>query len=174
MSGFLSQASSGYAIFKFFISWIVSILIIVIGIMLYNNGKKYDNWIRANANIVKSICNGSTPDPKTGRISYSCEMEVKYNNDLIGVLTMSSDRQLSVGETVNIMYDSQNPSDIKLNDNASKDIGKWMIGIGILLFIVSLFGIIYCISGDGCAGIGAVMAVTDTTSSLINQIKSNN
>lgn len=169
MSGseIMAQASSTYATFKFLTGFLFSILLTVMGVVLYKHGRKYRNWIRTTAEVTESECNESSRDYDTGKVTYTCVMEVKYNGEVVGTLRMVSDKKHLVGENVNVMYDPNNKESVEVQSMNTETIGKWVIGGGVFSASLSLLGVIYCISG-GCAGVGAVMAVSDTTSAIMS------
>lgn len=144
---------------------------IIFSIITY---KKYDivNWPNTNARITNSIC--SQYNSKSDDIivtNYKCNLDIEFlhNNNTIKTKHIIAESKVpyNIDEYIQIKYDPNNPLDvINKSDTSIVYIGSIVSFIGCILFILGLYGLIYC-KNNSCEVLGGIFVTND----VITRIK---
>ena len=121
-----------------FVGGIVSIILIIIAIhLLFIN---QSNLVDSNAIVVDSHC-VSNYDNKEG-VTYNCNLHIKYavgGKSYSGQISTTGSTSYTVGDNVDITYNSTNPSEVTARQLRDKTLGYILLGVGILIGAGSYF-----------------------------------
>jgi hypothetical protein len=187
-NSFVKEAAAGYAIYTFAGQLVLSIIMMVIGYFLRRHAKKFDSWIKTNATVIDPTCNKQTDISKEGtKISYNCSSKIKYSLDGSTVeVTDDESNDYSSGETLittinenvknpyykgqllEIIYNPLVPLDMNVGSyDMVKLFSNGLLIIGLILLLVSVFGLQYCIRNK-CTTLGAIFGFSSAVGAVGN------
>lgn len=125
------------SIFAHVLLFIFGLLFMIIGMSTIKHYNSYDT--QASAKVIETQCGNFRT--KSG-LSYSCNVKLEYFvKDLQTYKTQivqTSNVMYSIGEMINIRYNSKNSSQIILESDSNKLTGFIFSGVGLFIMIILL------------------------------------
>lgn len=149
---------------------IISIVMTFIGYKLIKDSKVYVDVL---GNIVKAVCNKiitiiKKDSTQTTEISYDCSLNVNYNvnnNKFNKIINTKTAKLYSSGDNIDLSYEENNPTNVRIKQISEKTIGKILIGIAIIIALFAIINAYLVTKSKSYATIsGATNALSDVSS----------
>ena len=154
---------------------IIGIVMIAVGIYLVRN--KAAQSVNTTAEVATAECKTvEVGTPKKPRSTVRCDLTVTYTVNGKQLTTPLTDEgtSYSKGSIVNIQYNPDNPSDIRLKQAANKTVGIILIVIGLVIMLGSIIWFIITLkykiaaAGEAAMTVGSWMTPNSPNSSYDN------